>query len=111
MQKDIHPQYHPKAKVHCACGNTFTVGSTKPELEVDICFQCHPFYTGEQKLIDTAGRVEKFRSRTGKAQPVKDKKTRVKKQLSRNLSPIVKTSAVRKTAAVKPKAAAKKEKK
>lgn len=63
MKKDIHPQYYKKAKVKCACGNEFTMGSTKKELEVEICSKCHPFFTGKEKLIDTAGRVEKFKAR------------------------------------------------
>jgi large subunit ribosomal protein L31 len=67
MKKDIHPQYYPNAKVRCACGATFTVGSTKPEIQIEICSQCHPFYTGKEKLIDTAGRVEKFKARREKA--------------------------------------------
>jgi large subunit ribosomal protein L31 len=67
MKKDIHPQYYPKAKVKCACGATFTVGSTRPEIQIEICNQCHPFYTGKEKLIDTAGRVEKFKARREKA--------------------------------------------
>ena len=67
MEKDIHPQYYPKAKVRCACGNVFTVGSTKPEIQIEICSQCHPFYTGKEKLIDIAGRVEKFKARKEKA--------------------------------------------
>jgi large subunit ribosomal protein L31 len=79
-KKDIHPQYFPDAKVKCACGNTFTVGSTKPEIRVEICSKCHPFYTGEEKLIDTAGRVEKFKSRRAKAVEQKPKKTRIKKK-------------------------------
>jgi len=81
MKDKIHPEYFEKAKVHCACGNTFTVGSTKKELELDICGNCHPFYTGEEKLIDTAGRVEKFKARRTKASatPVKAKKVKVKK--------------------------------
>jgi large subunit ribosomal protein L31 len=65
MKKDIHPQYHA-AKVTCACGNTLEVGSTKKELAVEICSKCHPFYTGGSKLVDTAGRVEKFRQRLAK---------------------------------------------
>lgn len=68
MKDDIHPQYYPKAKVHCACGNVFTVGATRPEIEVDICSSCHPFYTGKEKLLDTAGRIEKFRARKMKAE-------------------------------------------
>jgi len=63
MKKELHPTYYANAKVVCACGNTFTVGSTKPELHVEICSNCHPFYTGKQKLVDTAGRVEKFKKR------------------------------------------------
>jgi large subunit ribosomal protein L31 len=67
MKADIHPKYYDKAAVKCACGNTFTVGSTKPEIKIEICHKCHPFYTGEEKLIDTAGRVEKFKARRAKA--------------------------------------------
>lgn len=67
MKKEIHPTYYPDAVVVCACGNTFKVGSTKPELHVEICSNCHPFYTGKQKLVDTAGRVEKFRARVAAA--------------------------------------------
>ena len=80
MKPDIHPTYHEKAKVTCGCGNTFTIGATVPEIHVDICSKCHPFYTGETKLIDTAGHVEKFKSRQAKAiaQP-KVKKVRAKK--------------------------------
>ena len=74
MKKDIHPQYYPKAKVKCGCGNEFTVGSTKKEIEVEICSACHPFFTGKEKLIDTAGRVEKFKARVAKAAPKKNKK-------------------------------------
>ena len=67
MKKDIHPTYCPEAKVRCACGARFTVGSTKPELQVEICSHCHPFFTGKEKLIDTAGKVEKFKARRAKA--------------------------------------------
>jgi large subunit ribosomal protein L31 len=63
MKKDIHPKYYPEAKVSCACGVNFTTGSTVPELKVELCSACHPFYTGKQKLVDTARRVEKFESR------------------------------------------------
>ena len=66
MKKGLHPEYHPAAQVTCACGNKFTVGSTKPEISVEICSACHPFYTGKEKLIDTAGRVERFRKREAK---------------------------------------------
>ena len=63
MKKDIHPTYH-KTKVECACGAVFSVGATKNKMSVEICSNCHPFYTGKQKLVDTAGRVEKFQKRT-----------------------------------------------
>lgn len=63
MKPEIHPIYYPKAKVRCACGNIFTVGATREEMRVEICSKCHPFYTGKKKLIDIAGRVEKFRTR------------------------------------------------
>jgi large subunit ribosomal protein L31 len=66
MKKNIHPQYYPKAKAVCACGNTFTVGATKEKIEVEICSACHPFFTGKEKLVDTAGRVEKFKARVAK---------------------------------------------
>jgi large subunit ribosomal protein L31 len=62
LKKDIHPEYMD-TKVTCSCGDSFMTRSTKPELHVEICSQCHPFYTGKQKLIDTAGRVERFRKR------------------------------------------------
>ena len=80
MKSEIHPKYYPSAKVKCACGNHFTVGATVPEINVEICSHCHPFYTGKQELIDTAGRVEKFKTRKAKAKPKTTKKTRVKKQ-------------------------------
>jgi len=61
MKANIHPTWYPNAKVTCACGNTFTVGATVPEISVEICYNCHPFYTGQMKYVDTAGRVEAFR--------------------------------------------------
>ena len=60
MKEKIHPKYFPDAKVVCSCGNTFTTGSTRQTLRVELCNKCHPFFTGEQKIIDTAGRVERF---------------------------------------------------
>jgi len=64
MKKDVHPDY-VDATVTCACGNTFTTRSTKKEIRVEICSECHPFYTGKQKFVDSAGRVEKFRKKYG----------------------------------------------
>ena len=66
MKQKIHPDYHNDCKVVCACGNTFLTGSTLPEIRVELCHQCHPFYTGKQKFVDTARRVEKFSERAGK---------------------------------------------
>ena len=66
MKKETHPTYFPDAKVICACGNEFTVGSTVKEIQIELCSNCHPFYTGKQKLVDTARRVEKFQERTTK---------------------------------------------
>ncbi len=63
MKKDIHPTYYPDARVVCACGNTFTTGSTQKEIKTELCSKCHPFYTGKQKLVDTARRVEKFQAK------------------------------------------------
>ncbi len=64
MKKDIHPEYY-EAKARCVCGNEFTVGSTRESINVEICSQCHPFFTGKQKLVDTAGRIERFRRKYG----------------------------------------------
>ncbi len=74
MKKDIHPKYYKNATVKCACGNTFTVGSTKEFIETEICSKCHPFYTGKEKIVDTLGRVERFRKRLAK------KETKTKKK-------------------------------
>ncbi len=73
MKKEVHPTYFEKAKVTCACGNVFTLGSTKESIEVEICSACHPFYTGNDKVLDTAGRVEKFKSKRAAAAPKKTK--------------------------------------
>ncbi len=70
--------YYPKAKIICACGNIITTGSTVPEMHVEICAKCHPFYTGKQKLIDTGGRVEKFKKRLEKKRGLEEKKKKVK---------------------------------
>lgn len=66
MKAEIHPKYFTEAEVTCACGNKFIVGSTKEKIEVEICSACHPFYTGNDKVIDTAGRVERFKTRAAK---------------------------------------------
>jgi len=63
MKAEIHPKYYTDAKVVCSCGNTFTTGSTRKTMKVELCSGCHPFFTGERKMIDTAGRVERFKQR------------------------------------------------
>lgn len=63
MKENIHPKYYTDAKVVCSCGNTFTIGATQPTLKVEVCSKCHPFFTGEQRIIDTAGQVERFKKR------------------------------------------------
>ena len=70
MKQDIHPQYNTDTKVTCACGNVFTTGSTMKEIRVELCSQCHPFYTGKQKFVDTARRVEKFQEKMDKVSAV-----------------------------------------
>jgi len=86
MKKDIHPKYGP-AKVTCSCGNTFETGSTVSDIKVEICSECHPFFTGKQKLVDTAGRVEKFKQRMEKkkedlvSKKVKRKKKKEEKEV------------------------------
>ncbi len=81
MKTKIHPQYFTDTKVTCACGNTFVTGSTMKEIRTELCNQCHPFYTGKQKFVDTARRVEKFQERMGKISAVaaKRKGKKVKK--------------------------------
>ena len=81
MKKDIHPKYYENAKVICVCGNEFTTGSTKPEIKIELCSACHPVYTGKQKLVDTARRVEKFKAKVQASSDVSAGKTaRTKKE-------------------------------
>lgn len=74
MKTDTHPTYYPQAKITCACGQSFTVGSTVPEMHVEICSACHPFFTGKQKLMDSSGRVDRFRKRAARGQTVTKRK-------------------------------------
>lgn len=92
MKTAIHPKWYKDAKVTCACGNTFTTGATMPEITVEVCSNCHPFYTGQMKYLDAAGRVEAFKSKLGKASKKLISKTekrkikqekRIKEELSR----------------------------
>lgn len=82
MKAGIHPKYFEEAQVVCACGNTFTVGSTREHIRVEICHKCHPFFTGEMKFVDTLGRVEKFKKKqkVAQAQAVVLADKKIKKQ-------------------------------
>lgn len=68
MKANIHPKWYPNAKITCTCGNTFTAGSALPEILVEICAKCHPFFTGEMRFVDTQGRVEKFQEKQSAAE-------------------------------------------
>ncbi|OGH12374.1 MAG: 50S ribosomal protein L31 [Candidatus Levybacteria bacterium RIFCSPHIGHO2_01_FULL_36_15] len=80
MKANSHPKYNPQAQVVCSCGNMFTVGSTKDVIHVELCNKCHPFYTGQQKFVDTASRIEKFQKKIQNAKPVQDKKKKDKQE-------------------------------
>ena len=89
MKTEIHPKYYPQAKIICVCGTTYTTGSTQAEIHVEICSACHPFFTGKQKLVDTARRVEKFTDRATKKEAIGARKgktvKRATKQAARKL--------------------------
>ncbi len=72
-KKDIHPTYYPKAKVHCSCGNTFEVGSTQESIEVEVCSNCHSFYTGKKNMVDAMGQIQKFKKRMARKEQMKKK--------------------------------------
>lgn len=82
MKANIHPIWYPEAKVSCACGNVFSVGATFPELKVGVCYNCHPFYTGQMKFLDTAGRVDAFKAKQAGARKhiSKGEKRKAKKE-------------------------------
>ena len=106
MKKEVHPKYYPDCKVTCVCGNTFTTGSTEPEIKVELCSACHPFYTGKQKLVDTARRVEKFEAKVKAKESVKDVKGKKVKRAARaeartKKEVVVKTKDIKKIAQVK----------
>ena len=79
MKKDIHPPYYPDALITCACGHSFTTGSTQKEIHVEICSSCHPFFTGKKKLLDTAGRVDRYKKMLEKKQTKASAKHKRKK--------------------------------
>jgi large subunit ribosomal protein L31 len=86
MKKGIHPTYIEKVTVACSCGNSFEVGSTEKSLQVEVCSACHPFYTGKQKLVDVAGRVDKFRQRQKEAEALKTQHGKAKKSTKKTKS-------------------------
>lgn len=90
MKPEIHPQYHKDCKVTCACGNAFTIGSTVDHISVEVCSSCHPFYTDKQKIVDTAGRVNRFKDYTAKQETVsatrKGKKAKKEKSEAKKAS-------------------------
>lgn len=83
MKANIHPKWYKNAKVTCSCGNTFTTGSTEPDIKVDICSKCHPYFTGEMKFVDRQGRVEKFKKKMEQAKILNEQK---QKELEEKLS-------------------------
>lgn len=94
VKDKIHPKYYPEAKVTCACGNTWTTGATQPELRTDICSKCHPFFTGQQRIVDTGGQVERFtqlfeRSRKMQSEAKKREAARVERRRARALVEVV----------------------
>ena len=105
MKSNIHPKYYSDCKVSCVCGNTFTTGSTEPEIKVELCSACHPFYTGKQKLVDTARRVEKFAAKVSAKGADSDKKGKKVKRAKRAVERakkevVVKTKDIKKIAQV-----------
>lgn len=84
MKKDIHPTYHTQATITCVCGNEIKVGSTVEKINIELCSLCHPFYTGKQKIVDTARRVEKFKARqVKKTESILDSKAKAAKKAAR----------------------------
>lgn len=83
MKKEIHPKYYEKAEVICACGNRFYVGSTKPTIKIEVCSACHPHFTGAEKFIDKAGRVDKFRLRMSKYEEIAEEKRKKEEEKAR----------------------------
>lgn len=71
MKEGVHPDWYPEARVVCACGNTWTTGATQPEIRTDVCSACHPFFTGEQRIVDTAGQVDRFYRRLQRGQDMR----------------------------------------
>jgi large subunit ribosomal protein L31 len=98
MKKDIHPEYNSEAQVICACGNTFKTGSSSAELKTELCSKCHPFFTGKQKLIDSARRVEKFKAKVSASEKLSgSKKGRTAKRADKDAVKSEKKESTKKT--------------
>lgn len=96
MKSDTHPQWYDNCQVTCVCGNKFVTGSTKPEIKVEVCFKCHPFYTGQQKFIDRLGRVERFQAKQ-KAAPATPAVSKKKKRVLKAIAEEAKDAALPKS--------------
>lgn len=103
MKKNIHPKYFSEAKIICACGNVITTGSVKEEMKIEVCSACHPFYTGKKRLVDSTGRVDRFKKRMEKSERMaaeKMERTEAKKKPAvKTAKPAVKKKAVKKKTA------------
>jgi len=87
MKSNIHPSYYEEAIVSCSCGNTFTTGSTKKEIHVEVCYECHPFYTGKHRYLDVEGRVESFQKKQEKAKEYQAKQSSKKNEEKKEYQP------------------------
>lgn len=97
MKTEIHPKYFTDAKVQCVCGNHFTTGATVPEIKVEVCAMCHPFYTGRQNFLDTTGRLERFKQKMAAAEKLAasnaDKPAKVRKSNKTESEPVAEVAA------------------
>jgi large subunit ribosomal protein L31 len=96
MKKEIHPTYYPAAQIKCACGNVIVVGSTMSELATELCSACHPFYTGKQKLVDTARRVEKFKAKATATAALKSVRGKTAKRAAKAVKAVAKKAKAKK---------------
>ena len=108
MKKDIHPKYFSKAKIICVCGNVITTGSVKEEMKVEVCSACHPFYTGKKRLVDSTGRVDRFKKRMEKSEQMAADKVERAEKKKKPAAKTVKPTAKPAKAVAKKKVAKKK---
>ena len=103
MKKDIHPEYHKDAKITCACGQVFKVGSTVKEVKVELCSNCHPFYTGKQRFVDTQGRVDRFKKMAEKVAEVKKARAGHKSKDEKKTAKVAKKTGLKTSVTVETK--------